>query len=210
VRARQLFARTCSAGNVPETPMGDDDRTTIDQLLTQPPAPTGVVFEVAQSQESALRWAIPEIKKHADTLRAAFPNIKLAVVTHGKEEFALLSENTEKYSAVVDPGAFQEILSNLLSNAVKYCDQGNEIKVILEHADGRLALKVEDTGPGMSEQDCKRIFQRFQRGSNPKTEGQGYGLAIVKTLAELHGGYAEVSSVLDKGTTFSVVLAEKE
>ncbi len=76
-----------------------DDRTTLDQLLTQPPAPTGVVFEIAQRQEAALEWALPEVKKYAEKLRAAFPNIPLAVVTHGKEEFALLSSNTDKYPA---------------------------------------------------------------------------------------------------------------
>ncbi len=77
-----------------------DDRTSIDELLTRPPPPVGVVFEVAQSQLDALEWALPEIKKHAERLRTAFPEIKMAVVTHGKEEFALLSANSEKFSEV--------------------------------------------------------------------------------------------------------------
>lgn len=77
-----------------------DDRTTLDALLTQPPAPKGVVFEIVEGRESALEWAIPEVKKQVEKLRAAFPNMKFAVVTHGKEEFALLSSNAAKYSAV--------------------------------------------------------------------------------------------------------------
>jgi intracellular sulfur oxidation DsrE/DsrF family protein len=77
-----------------------DDRTTLDQLLNQPPPPTGVVFEIVQGQESALEWALPEVKKNAARLRAAFPNVKLAVVSHGKEEFALLADNAGKYGEV--------------------------------------------------------------------------------------------------------------
>jgi intracellular sulfur oxidation DsrE/DsrF family protein len=77
-----------------------DDRTTMEQLLTQPPAPSGVVFEIAQGQESALEWALPEARRNAERLRAAFPDIKLAVVTHGKEEFALLTANADKYKDV--------------------------------------------------------------------------------------------------------------
>ena len=63
-------------------------------------APIGVVFEIAQGRESALEWAAPRVKQYAQQLRARFPDIKLALVTHGKEEFALLKENEAKYTDV--------------------------------------------------------------------------------------------------------------
>jgi len=62
--------------------------------------PVGVVFEVVESEESALSWALPEIKKYAKKLKKAFPKINVAVVSHGREEFALLKSNDKKYAAI--------------------------------------------------------------------------------------------------------------
>lgn len=77
-----------------------DSATEISGILARSVAPAGVVFEVAQSREGALEWAIPQVKDYAQRLRARFPKINISVVTHGREEFALLSENALKYSAV--------------------------------------------------------------------------------------------------------------
>ncbi len=72
----------------------------IDAILAREKGPLGVVFEIAQSQESALQWAAPQIKAYAQRLRERFPNLKISVVTHGKEEFALLASNAEQYGSV--------------------------------------------------------------------------------------------------------------
>jgi intracellular sulfur oxidation DsrE/DsrF family protein len=77
-----------------------DPQAQVNDLLTRPEPPPGVVFEVAQRQESALEWALPEIKHYVEQLRKRFPNLKFAVVTHGKEEFALLRSKSSEYSAV--------------------------------------------------------------------------------------------------------------
>ncbi|MBI5210281.1 MAG: response regulator [Elusimicrobia bacterium] len=110
----------------------------------------------------------------------------------------------------IDPEAFTEILENLLGNAVKYCGAGDSITVSLDHRNGHLILQVADTGPGITEADQQNIFQRFQRGSGAKAEGSGYGLAIVKTLSEIHGGGVSVASAPDqgKGSVFTVRLAQ--
>lgn len=76
--------------------------TEIDAILQRKHAPDGVVFEVVQGQDTALEWAIPEIKKQVLRLREKFPALKIAVVSHGKEEFALLKEREEKFKAVHD------------------------------------------------------------------------------------------------------------
>jgi len=62
--------------------------------------PAGVVFEIVESDESSLTWAIPEVKKYAAILREKFPGLDIAVVSHGKEEFALLKSNSEEYASV--------------------------------------------------------------------------------------------------------------
>jgi intracellular sulfur oxidation DsrE/DsrF family protein len=77
-----------------------DAQAQVNDLLARAEPPPGVVFEVAQRQESALEWALPEIKRHVEQLRKRFPNLKFAVVTHGKEEFALLRSKADEYSAV--------------------------------------------------------------------------------------------------------------
>ncbi len=127
-----------------------------------------------------------------------------------KREITISKESglKEGFLAEVDPEAFREILSNLIGNAIKYCEPGNKIKVSLESRDGVLTLKVADNGPGISEEDRRRLFQRFQRGAGgAKAEGTGIGLAIVKTLAEIHGGHVVLSSSPEQGSLFTVTLA---
>jgi len=69
----------------------------IDQLLAQEDAPFGVVFEIVEGSGDALQWAIPAVNKYVKQLRARFPDIGLAVVSHGSEQFGLMkSEQKEK------------------------------------------------------------------------------------------------------------------
>ncbi|MFA6317886.1 MAG: ATP-binding protein [Elusimicrobiota bacterium] len=108
----------------------------------------------------------------------------------------------------IDPSAFTEILENLVANSVKFCRPEDTITVTLECGEGRLVLKVSDNGPGILEDDQKHIFQRFHRGKGAQAEGSGYGLAIVKTLCEIHGGGVELQSDPGRGSVFTVVLSE--
>lgn len=71
----------------------------VDALLQQSEAPTGVVFEIL-AKADGLTWAIPKVKDYSERLRAKFPNLPIAVVTHGNEQFALQSKNAEEYADV--------------------------------------------------------------------------------------------------------------
>src|SRR5439155_11768525 len=100
---------------------------------------------------------------------------------------------------------------NLLHNAVKYTPpEGRRIRVRARR-DGatRVAVEVEDNGPGIRPADRKRIFERFYRADDllsRRTEGTGLGLAIAKKIVELHGGHIELDSRVGEGSTFRVVL----
>ena len=96
--------------------------------------------------------------------------------------------------ANVDSGALRQILLNILDNAVKYGPEGQTITVGLQMAGDRLNLSVEDEGAGIDARDAERIFEPFSRlpRSATATGGTGIGLAIVRQLAELHGGRAFV------------------
>ena len=96
--------------------------------------------------------------------------------------------------ANVDGGAIRQILLNILDNAVKYGPQGQTITVSLSLNSDRLQLAVMDEGAGVDIRDAERIFEPFNRlaHSTGATGGTGIGLAIVRQLAELHGGRAWV------------------
>ncbi len=76
----------------------------IEQLLAQKDAPFGVVFEIVEGNDDALQWAIPAVNKYIKQLRERFPDIGLAVVSHGSEQFGLMKnqqkENTAVHTAV--------------------------------------------------------------------------------------------------------------
>ena len=72
----------------------------IAHLLDAKTPPTGVVFEVVQRDGDALQWAIPQIRDYVTRLRARYPELALAVVTHGKEQFALQTRRQKEYGAV--------------------------------------------------------------------------------------------------------------
>lgn len=77
-------------------------RDEVEQILAMRTPPFGVVFEIAERDEKALRWAIPEVNGYVGKLRSRFPNIGLAVVTHGNEQFALMDEQRSSNQAVHD------------------------------------------------------------------------------------------------------------
>ena len=76
-----------------------DDVDDIAAIIKSDKAPEGVVFEILASH-NGLQWAIPRIKKFSTQLRGRFPNIAIAVVSHGNEQFALQSKHNKKYSNV--------------------------------------------------------------------------------------------------------------
>jgi len=74
----------------------------VDRLLAMAQAPAGVVFEIASGDAKALQWAIPQIQQYTQTLRKKFPGLDVAVVTHGREQFALQTTNQGEYQKVHD------------------------------------------------------------------------------------------------------------
>lgn len=109
-----------------------------------------------------------------------------------------------------DNFALKTLLINLLSNANKYTPENGQIKVRLEPVDNRVLLSVEDSGPGISQNQRPLIFDRFYRihgDRHPSGEtGCGLGLAIVKRIADLH--HADISitnSSFTSGTSFNIL-----
>jgi two-component system sensor histidine kinase BaeS len=108
-----------------------------------------------------------------------------------------------------------QVLGNLVGNALRYTPAGGQITLAaMEMAatknDNNVHLIVRDTGAGIAPDDLPRIFDRFYRGDasrGQQASESGLGLAIAKSIVELHGGTIAVESTLGVGTTFTIALA---
>ncbi len=105
--------------------------------------------------------------------------------------------------------ALKQILLNLLTNAVKFTPQGGTITISAAVTDDNIHLSVADTGVGIPEKALARLAKPFEQVENQfsKTkEGTGLGLALTKSLIEMHNGRMEIDSEVGKGTTIHVIL----
>ncbi|HSD00159.1 MAG TPA: ATP-binding protein, partial [Casimicrobiaceae bacterium] len=108
----------------------------------------------------------------------------------------------------VDRSMWEKIVFNLLSNAFKHTLSG-EIRVRLSSDNRNVSLSVSDTGVGIPQDALPQVFDRFYRVPNAQSrtfEGSGIGLALVQELVKLHGGSIDVTSVVNRGTTFTVTI----
>ena len=109
----------------------------------------------------------------------------------------------------VDPHRISQVLYNLVSNALKFTQAGGTVRIRLHREDGHCAIRIMDTGIGMTREQMERAFQPFaQVHEKPTTvEGTGLGLHISKQIVELHGGTIALSSDgPGLGTTFEIRL----
>lgn len=118
--------------------------------------------------------------------------------------------NTDASAAVppvwADRVAVAAVLDNLLSNAVKYSQPGTQVWVQVRGESGGVVCKVRDEGPGLSQQDQGKLFQRGARLTPRPTAGEsstGYGLAVAKELMDRLGGKIWCESVLGQGASFT-------
>ncbi len=105
-----------------------------------------------------------------------------------------------------DPDALRQVLANLLDNALRYTPAGGQITVSAARRDGGIALRVRDTGAGITSDHLPRIFERFYRADPARSReegGTGLGLAIVKHLVEAHRGEVQAESEVGRGTTIT-------
>jgi len=109
-----------------------------------------------------------------------------------------------------DPARLQQVVWNLLSNAIKFTPKGGKVQVLLERVNSHLEISVADTGEGIAPEFLDHVFERFRQADASTTRqygGLGLGLAIVRSLTELHGGtIAARSAGRGKGSTFTVNL----
>jgi PAS domain S-box-containing protein len=111
---------------------------------------------------------------------------------------------------LADPSRLAQVVANLLTNAAKYTDPGGHVRVQARSEEGLLVLQVSDDGIGIAPELLPHLFDRFfqaRQGPDRALGGLGLGLALVKSLVEMHGGHVTAESPgLGRGSTFTVRL----
>ena len=108
-----------------------------------------------------------------------------------------------------DSGRIARVLINLISNAIKFTEKGGVAITVTQKSRSFIQVDVADTGPGISEEDQRKLFKPFSqipRADGEKKEGTGLGLAISKEIVRLHNGKIWVESVPGEGAKFSFTL----
>ena len=109
--------------------------------------------------------------------------------------------------AVFDAKWTEEAVCNLLDNAVKYTPAGGRVTVSSRDFELFSVIRVEDTGPGIAEEEQTRVFSRFYRSPSVRDrEGVGLGLCLTRQIAEGQGGYVKLDSAPGRGSRFSLYL----
>lgn len=112
-------------------------------------------------------------------------------------------EKAEKFVIRGEETLIQQAVRALIENAIKYSDEGTNVFLKAEVVDGMGVISVRDEGVGITEEDKKRIFDRFYRVDKSRTKstgGSGLGLAIVKKIVEIHDSVIEINSKYGEGT----------
>jgi two-component system, OmpR family, heavy metal sensor histidine kinase CusS len=150
-----------------------------------------------------------QIEKDAFPARPAIEKIASYYRTIA-EERGISITNEGDGDVYADPLLFDRALSNLLDNALRFTPDRGKITIRSHSKNGRTELTVEDTGCGIAPHHLSRIFDRFYRvDSSRSSKGTGLGLALVKSITDLHGGSATATSELNCGTTVTLIFPAK-
>lgn len=194
----QLYAQLLS--EQPLTPQGKDCAAAIsaqaDKLQT--------LIE-ALVKTSRLETGILALHPQPGELSAVVERSAAQYAPKATEKGITLTVRQTEGFAVFDAKWTEEAVCNLLDNAVKYTPSGGAVTVEVKNYELFSAVRVSDTGPGISEAEQAKIFGRFYRAQGAwQTEGVGIGLYLTRQIAEKQGGYVKVESMPGVGSAFSL------
>lgn len=144
-----------------------------------------------------------EVVNIPDFLRAY--QIGINAQLHGKQQRLELDCALTDSEFKIDQQLVTQVLDNLISNASKFSEKGKSVFLRVWQEQNRLKLSIRDEGPGISSEDQKKMFRKFQMLAAKSTNGEpsaGLGLSIVKSIVESMNGTITVTSELGKGTEF--------
>ncbi len=202
----------------------------LETLLDDPKQPPGElvrILEVMERHSERLTTLVDDVlslarleslESHLDLAEIHLPQFLAEILRDWEKRFSAKQLRAELEAAAdlplleADEGRLQEIIYNLLDNSVKYSQAGGLITVRAELVGEQMRISVSDEGAGIPARELPRIFERFYRADKARSRelgGTGLGLSIVKHIAQLHGGSAEATSEIGRGTTISVLLPRR-
>ena len=105
-----------------------------------------------------------------------------------------------------DPDLFERAVGNLIDNALRFTPENGSIQITLLEHDADFEVAVSDTGCGIAPEHLPRVFDRFYRAESSRgSDGAGLGLALVKSIVDLHGGSATIQTRVGQGTTVKLI-----
>ncbi len=126
----------------------------------------------------------------------------------GPDHRVSFTPTSEELFALGDEARIHQVVANLLANARTHTPAGTQIDVSITRESDGIRISVADNGPGLSDEDQEKIFERFYRADPSRVrvdgEGSGLGLSIVDAVMKAHGGSVTVLSELGKGATFTL------
>jgi len=109
-----------------------------------------------------------------------------------------------------DPLLFNRAVGNLVENSLRFTPKGGQIRLSLRQFDKGSEISVQDSGSGIAPEHLPRVFDRFYRGDASRSSaGTGLGLALVKSIVNLHGGSVAIESTPGRGTTVTLSFPDK-
>ncbi|MGC2352072.1 MAG: heavy metal sensor histidine kinase [Candidatus Udaeobacter sp.] len=146
----------------------------------------------------------PIARKRFDA-RAAVEKIAAFYQTIAEDHHIAISCSGEG-QIYADPDLFERALGNLLDNALRFTPENGSIQISLSEHGGDFEVAVSDNGCGIAAEHLPRVFDRFYRAESSRgSDGAGLGLALVKSIVDLHGGSATIQSQVGHGTTVKLI-----
>jgi two-component system heavy metal sensor histidine kinase CusS len=109
-----------------------------------------------------------------------------------------------------DPALFERAVGNLVDNALRFTPQNGSIQIALAERATDFEIAVSDNGSGIAPEHLPRVFDRFYRAESSRgSDGAGLGLALVKSIVDLHGGTARIQSEIGRGTIVSLTFPKR-
>jgi signal transduction histidine kinase len=141
----------------------------------------------------------------ASIVHNAIETVRSSILSRGHRISVSLPPDSVTF--IGDPARLKQILTNLLTNSVRYTAPGGHIYLSADSSREVVTIRVRDNGRGISPELLPHIFDPFRRQTETRFSGLGLGLALVKSLVEMHGGNVVAQSKgLNKGSEFTINL----
>jgi signal transduction histidine kinase len=166
---------------------------------------TNGLLQLAQSDLNEQRFSFYEVRM--DEMLLEMGNL-IKLKQNGKVDiqFENLPETDTEFTCQGNETLLKILFLNLVDNACKFSSD-NTARVCIDFPAGYIQIQIKDNGIGIAPEELDKIFEPFYRGQNAhQTRGHGLGLSICKKIVQLHKGFITVSSTLNKGTVFTVLL----